>query len=167
MFKYSFQWLEGKLREQFSSKFFPHSPPSWSSNGCVVHHHDASRTQCHCYHMTSFAVLMDVHGAYVSYILHYKNRSISVSQSIRYDWDSYCYFPFFGIGIDTFTLTSLLRGGTGFKEKRKLTSKAMDHTAIHRSVQYRQRHQLKLINKIKIFFKTRKRYPVPLGSKHS
>ncbi|KAJ7381334.1 G-protein coupled receptor [Desmophyllum pertusum] len=37
---------------------------SWSQSGCVVHKLSPSHTECHCYHMTSFAVLMDVHGAY-------------------------------------------------------------------------------------------------------
>ncbi|XP_058945497.2 adhesion G protein-coupled receptor L4 [Pocillopora verrucosa] len=39
-------------------------PPVWSSSGCVVYEVSSSHTVCHCYHMTSFAVLMDVHGAY-------------------------------------------------------------------------------------------------------
>ncbi|XP_078379699.1 uncharacterized protein LOC144662705 isoform X2 [Oculina patagonica] len=39
-------------------------PPSWSPTGCVVHTFSSSHTVCHCNHMTSFAVLMDVHGAF-------------------------------------------------------------------------------------------------------
>ena len=39
---------------------------SWSSSGCVVYRQDLTCTECHCYHMTSYAVLMDVHGAFVS-----------------------------------------------------------------------------------------------------
>lgn len=41
-------------------------PPSWSTFGCVIHEQYVSHTVCHCYHMTSYAVLMDVHGAYES-----------------------------------------------------------------------------------------------------
>jgi len=39
-------------------------PPSWSPSGCFVHKYSSSHTVCHCYHMTSFAVLMDIHGAF-------------------------------------------------------------------------------------------------------
>eukprot|EP00057_Strongylocentrotus_purpuratus_P016485 XP_011670959.1 PREDICTED: EGF, latrophilin and seven transmembrane domain-containing protein 1-like [Strongylocentrotus purpuratus] len=35
---------------------------SWKATGCEVYASNETHTTCHCYHLTNFAVIMDVHG---------------------------------------------------------------------------------------------------------
>ena len=38
----------------------------WLKSGCSVHLTNKTHTVCHCFHLTNFALLMDIHGVEVS-----------------------------------------------------------------------------------------------------
>ena len=45
---------------------FPRDPSKhWSSVGCYRNYSTEEFTICHCYHLTSYGLIMDVHGIYV------------------------------------------------------------------------------------------------------
>lgn len=41
----------------------------WKATGCEVYASNETHTTCHCYHLTNFAVIMDVHGVQVKNII--------------------------------------------------------------------------------------------------
>ena len=50
----------------FNRSYFPRDPSKqWSNVGCHKNFSTEDYTICHCYHLTSYGLIMDVHGIYV------------------------------------------------------------------------------------------------------
>ena len=59
----------------FNRSHFPRDPSKqWSNAGCHKNFSTEEYTICHCYHLTSYGLIMDVHGIYV------RTHSFSLSQ---------------------------------------------------------------------------------------
>ena len=54
------------LNFSFNRSYFPRDPSKhWSNVGCHKNQSTERYTICHCYHLTSYGLIMDVHGIYV------------------------------------------------------------------------------------------------------
>lgn len=62
--------LQVTLNFSFNRSYFPRDPSKhWSNVGCHKNYSTEQYTICHCYHLTSYGLIMDVHGIYVRYTL--------------------------------------------------------------------------------------------------
>ena len=64
------KFLQVTLNFSFNRSYFPRDPSKhWANVGCHKNYSTEQYTICHCYHLTSYGLIMDVHGIYVRYTL--------------------------------------------------------------------------------------------------